>query len=93
MSKFYKFINESYIEEYNKPYVSVDGKQISYPSAEVLLTVGIKPLIVEDVPVYDELTQYVESYYEDGETAITQKWKVLDIPIGEVIGDESITEA
>ena len=84
----YKFINEHHIEEYKKPYVYVDGLQISHPSAEVLLMAGIKPLVVEDIPTYDEATQYVESYYVDGETEITQKWNVYDIP-DEVIDDES----
>ena len=89
----YKFINEYHIEEYNKPYVYVDGLQISYPSTDVLLMAGIKPLVVEDCPTYDEATQYVEAYYVDGETEITQKWNVMDMPTEEVIEDESITEA
>ena len=87
--KFYKFINEHYIEEYKKPYVYVDGLQISHPSAETLLMAGIKPLVVEDEPEYNIETQYVEPYYIDGETEITQKWKVCDIPTEEVIDDES----
>ena len=85
--KFYKFINEHYIEEYTKPYVYVDGLQISYPSAEVLLMAGIKPLVVEDIPTHNEETQYVAPCYADGETEITQKWSVCDIP-EEVIDDE-----
>lgn len=86
--KFYKFINEHYIEEYTKPYVYVEGLQISYPSKEVLLMAGIKPLVVEEVPAHNEETQYVEFYYVDGETEITQKWKVFDVPEDEVIADE-----
>lgn len=90
----YKFINEYQIEEYTKQYVYVDGLQISYPSAEVLLMAGIKPLVVEEAPLYDEDTQYVEAYYEDGETQITQKWTVYDILVDEeVIVDESIADA
>lgn len=87
--KFYKFANEHYIEEYTKPYVSINGRQISYPSAEVLLGAGIKPLVVEEIPEHNEETQYVESYYVDGETEITQKWNVYDYPEDEVIIDES----
>ena len=94
MNKFYKFKDRYSVEEYNKPYVYVDGLQISYPSQEVLLMAGIKPLVVEDVPQYDEGTQYIEAYYEDGETYITQKWNVFDMPVDEeVIDDESITDA
>lgn len=89
MSKCYKFINEYQIEEYTKPYVRVNGFQISYPSKEVLLMAGIKPLIIEDIPEYNEEAQYVEPYYEDGETEIIKKWNVYDIPTEEVIDDES----
>lgn len=91
--KFYKFINEHYIEEYKKPYVYVDGLQISYPSAEVLLMAGIKPLVVEEEPFYNAETQYAEAYYVDGETEITQKWNVYDYPEDEVIDDESVADA
>ena len=88
----YKFINKYRIEKYDKKYVYVDGLQISYPSAEVLLMAGIKPLVVEPTPEYDEATQYLNAYYEDGETEITQRFEVLDIP-QEVIEDESIADA
>lgn len=93
MSKCYKFISESYIEEYTKPYVYVGEVQISYPSTEVLLGAGFKSLVVEDIPTYNEDTQYVESYYVDGETEITQKWNVYDYPDDEVIDDESVADA
>lgn len=90
MSKYYKLINEHFVEEYKKPYVYVEGLQISYPSKEVLLMAGIKPLIVDDIPEHNEETQYVEPYYTDGEAEITQKWNVYDIPVDEeVIEDES----
>ena len=87
MSKCYKFISESYIEEYNKPYVYIGEVQISYPSAEVLLGAGFKSLVVEEIPTHNEETQYIAPYYVDGETEITQKWRVCDIP-EEVIDDE-----
>ena len=105
--KYYRYISETQIEPYEKGYViveleevkEVDGEQrvikrkvqISYPSAETLLKVGIKPLVVEEMPLYNEETQYVDYYYVDGEVEITQKWNVYDIP-EEVIDDE-ITDA
>ena len=87
--KFYKFLNNYYIEEYTKSYVYVDDVQISYPSAEILLKAGIKPLVVEDVPAYNEDTQYVEIYYVETDTEIIQKWNVYDYPNDEVIEYES----
>lgn len=83
----YKFINEHQIEKYDKPYVYVDGLQVSYPSAEVLLMAEIKPLVIEEAPQYDEAVQHIEAYYVDGENEITQKWNVCDIPFEEVIAD------
>ena len=84
--KYYKFISETQIEEYTKKYVIVDEMQISHPSAETLLKAGIKPLVEGPMPEYDENTQYLESYYEDGETEITRQFRVID---AEVIDDES----
>ena len=84
--KVYEFVNEHYIKEYTKPYVSVNGRQISHPSAEVLLGAGYKPLVVEDKPFYNAETQYIVPHYVDGEIEITQKWDVYDIE--EVINDE-----
>lgn len=81
--RFYKFINETQIEEYTKKYVVVDSKQISHPSAETLLKAGIKPLVVEVMPELTD-TQCAEPYYVDGDTQITQKWNVY-----EVIDDET----
>ena len=90
--KYCRFINETHIEEYKKKYVIVDGKQISHPSVETLLKAGIKPLVVEDMPELTN-TQYAEHYYVDGETEIVRKWRIVDIPIEEVIDDESVTDA
>jgi hypothetical protein len=85
--RFYQFIDKHNIEEYTKKYVIVDDKQISHPSEETLLKAGIKPLVVEEIPLYDEETQYADHYYVDGDTEITQKWRIVDIP-EEVIDDE-----
>lgn len=90
--RFYQFIDEHNIKEYTKKYVIVDGKQISHPSAETLLKAGIKPLVVEDMPTYNEETQYAEAYYVDGDAEITKKWNVYDMP-EEVINDDEIADA
>ena len=85
--KYYRYISETQVEEYDKKYVVVDEKQISHPSAETLLKAGIKPLVEGPMPEYDENTQYLERYYEDGETEITRQYRVCDYP-EEVIDDE-----
>ena len=90
----YKFIDEHSIEKWDEKYVILDGKQISYPSDDVLLQAGIKPLIEDEIPVYDEATQYIVEYYEDTDTAIIKHWRVEDIPpIEEVDMDEQFADA
>lgn len=85
----YKYIDEYTIEKWDEKYVILDGKQISYPSDDVLLRAGIKPLIEDEMPVYDEATQYIVEYYEDTDAVIIKHWRVEDIPpIEEVDMDE-----
>ena len=90
----YRFIDEETIKKWDEKYVILDGKQISYPSDDVLLQAGIKPLIEDEMPVYDEATQYVVECYEDTDTAIIKHWRVEDIPpIEEVDMDEQFANA
>ena len=101
--KYYRFISETQIEEYDKKYVvieveeteEVDGEsrvvkrkvQISHPSAETLLKAGIKPLTKEEDPTYNPDTQAVEYYYEDGETEIHKKWRIVEVSDNESVAD------
>ena len=91
----YRFIDEYTVTKWEEKYVILNGKQISYPSPELLLQAGIKPLIEDDVvPVYDEATQMLIEYYEDAATAIIKHKRVEDIPsIEEAIEDEQIEDA
>lgn len=81
--KYYRFINESQLEEYDKGYAVVDDVQISNPSADVLLRIGVKPLEVADEPIYDENTQHLEPYYVERKKKITKKWRVVDVEVSE----------
>ena len=77
----YKFIDEYNIKKWDEKYVILNGKQISYPSEDVFLQAGIKPLVDDEViPEYDELTQMVVDYYEDTDTAIIKHLRVEEIP-------------
>ena len=90
----YRFIDEYSIEKWNEKYVILDGKQISYPSDDVLLQAGIKPLIEDEIPVYDEETQYIIECYEDTITTIIKHWRVEDMPpIEEVDMNEQFEDA
>ena len=76
----YKFIDNGNIERYVKKYIIHNGKQISYPSDELLLEAGIKDLIVEPKPEFDCSVNMLEPYYEDTPTHILKKWNVVPIP-------------
>ena len=92
MNNLYRFIDENTIQEWNEKYVIVDGKQISYPSNDMLKEAGIKPLVEDEIPIFDEMTQWVMEYYENTDDTIIKHWKVEDIPsMEEVVEDEQIT--
>lgn len=88
MSKYYKYIDKYNIQEYTKPYIYLEGVQISNPSVEILAMAGVKPLITEEAPEYDATTHYIQPYYEEGEQSIVEKWELQEIP-EEVIDYES----
>ena len=81
----YKFIDNANIERYDKKYVVLNGKQISYPSDEIFLQAGIKPLIIDGLPEFDRNTCRCVPYYEDSENHIIKKWVVEEIPEEELL--------
>lgn len=69
----YKFINKEKIlkisalmEKFQEKYIYANGKNTDY-----------KELVIEEKPAYDEETQELYSWFEDGEV-ITQKFKVVN---------------
>lgn len=57
----------------SKPYIYAD-EELRQREFEKLL-VDYKELVIEPIPEYDKETEYLTSWYEDGEV-ITQKFKV-----------------
>ena len=86
--KLYKFISEERVERYDKRYVYLNGVQISNPSLETLAQANIKPLEEDELPVFNEETQFLQPYYADRGDVIIRKWKVCDIQFEEVTSDE-----
>ena len=69
----YKFINKEKIlkvsplmEKFEEKYVYANGQKSEF-----------KELVIEEKPSYDEKTQELYSWFEDGEV-ITQKFKVIE---------------
>lgn len=50
---------------------------ITNPSEESLkFNLGYKDLIIDEEPVYDEMTQYLQPIYEETDLVIIQHWEV-----------------
>ena len=74
----YRFINKEKIlkvsplmENWSKNYVYANKQNNEF-----------KELVIEEKPIYDEETQKLYSWFEDGEV-ITQKFKVIDKAVSE----------
>ena len=71
----YKFIDEDKILPFSG-YSTITATGYIYANTNDLLK-DFKELVVEEKPNYDEKTQELYSWFEDGEV-ITQKFKVID---------------
>lgn len=71
----YLFINFQKIIRINPK--RINNSSIIYANEEDEPKVEYKELVVEEKPVYDEKTQELYSWFEDGEV-ITQKFKVIE---------------
>lgn len=85
----YKFIDEDRILQLS-PYMNFETMKAGYIYANEEkikkeyenMIKEYKELVVEEKPTYNEETQELESWYEDGEV-ITQKFKVVDKVVNE----------
>ena len=57
---------------------------IANPTEEQLRFVGYKEMVEDEVPSYDEETQYVEEIYTETETEIYKSYVIKDIKATEV---------
>lgn len=82
---YYIYIDEhtilSYEGEILKRYVGNRlVKVISNPTERDLVEFGYKPLVEEEIPTYDEETEYLEMSYIDEEDRIVKHYEVKLIP-------------
>lgn len=80
--KLYKLENGQPIAYNGKPI----KLHISNPTDEQLKFAGYKPVVEDEVPIYDEETQYLQEVYFETETEIIKSYVVKDIE-SEVKGD------
>ena len=53
---------------------------ITNPSDDVLKYVlKYKDLVIDEEPEYDDMTQYLEIFFEETDTKIIQKWNIKNI--------------
>lgn len=73
--------------------ITLDGKTINNPLPEELEQLGYKPVVYVDMPDNTEEGKHWESEWEEGETEITQAWKLVDDPVypePELSADEAL---
>lgn len=58
---------------------------IANPTEEQLRFVGYKEMVEDEVPNYDEETQYIEEVYTETETEICKSFVIKDIETTETI--------
>lgn len=61
--------------------ITLDGKTINNPLPEELEQLGYKPVVYTDMPTEVTEGKHWESECVEGETEITQVWKLADDPI------------
>lgn len=63
---------------------------ITNPGEESLkFNLGYKDLIIDEQPVYDEVTQYLNSIYEETDLVIIQHWEIKNYSNIEILTIES----
>ena len=94
--KLYKLV-DGMLKKYNGGFVVLDNIIYTNPTDEDIRKAGYKPMIVDEEPMYDGETQYLEKVYEDTDEAILVHWEIREIeiiePVYEVIDSiENISE-
>lgn len=89
----YIFINDQEIQGYNgeilKRFVGNRlVKTIANPTREDLKEFGYLPLEEEEIPTYNEETQYLDFRYELGNGAIKKVWELKEIEAMPQTGEE-----
>lgn len=79
--KLYKLENGQPIAYNGKPI----KLHISNPTEEQLKFAGYKEIVEDEVPSYDEETQYIEEVYTETETEIRKSYVIKDFEVNETI--------
>ena len=89
--KLYKLVNGQ-LKKYNGGFVVLENRIYTNPTEEVIKQAGYKPMIIDEEPIYDSETHYLEKVYEDAEEAILVHWGIKEVEIIEEFIEESTEE-
>lgn len=73
--KLYKFENGRPVQYNGKPI----KLHISNPTEEQLKFAGYKPIVEDEIPVFNEETQFLQEVYTETETEIRKSYVVKEI--------------
>ena len=86
-----KYINENNVKYANSRIIlKYKYKQIINPKDDNFIEAGYKPLEVEEEPIYNVETEYLQSYYIEEEDKVIKKWKIVEIEKEDIV--ESLIE-
>lgn len=81
--ELYKFISKNEVKKYRGGFVVKDNRIYTNPTESTLMSVGYKKLIKDEMPEYDESSQYVISLYTDNTDSISESYEVKDYEFDE----------
>ena len=77
--ELYKLEN-GILKKYNGGFVVYDNRIYTNPKEETVRLAGYKDLVYNEMPEYNEETQYLNEVYTEEETTIHVSYEVVDIP-------------
>ena len=77
--ELYKLENGT-LKKYNGGFVVLNNRIYTNPTEETVRLAGYKDLVYNEMPEYDEETQYLNEVYTEDDTTIYVSYEVVDIP-------------
>ena len=83
--ELYKLENGT-LKKYNGGFVVYDNRIYTNPTEETVRLAGYKDLVYNEMPEYNEETQYLNEVYTENDTTIFVNYEVVDIE-GDIINE------
>lgn len=76
--ELYKFISNNEVKKYRGGFVVKDNRIYTNPTESTLMSVGYKKLVKDEMPEYDESSQYIITVYTDNTDSISESYEVKE---------------